>query len=169
MSAALNALQAFSARRPLLATSVAGFCIASIGDIFCQRGFEGKRDIDWMRTGEMGVIRATVMAPFLFVYFPRLAASFPGTSAFAVARRIVADQLLGSPVAICLVFCASCAIQGRPLEAPTRIQQQLLPTWLNSISYWPFAHILTFKFVPVKHQAHFANFLSVYWNMVRPK
>ena len=160
------ALLASLQRYPLLATSAAGFVIASLGDVGCQLAFERKADVDWKRTGEMGVIRAVVMAPFLFYYFPRLAAACPGTSSFAIGRRIVVDQIVGSPIAICMVFVASSAIQGHFLESPARIQQQLWPTWKNSISYWPFAHILTFKFVPVRHQAHFANFLSVYWNMV---
>lgn len=163
----INAFVSFSNRHPLATTSIAGFFIASIGDVCCQKYFERKDRVDWKRTAEMGAIRATVMAPFLSLYFPRLAKHFPGTSFFAVARRIVADQIFGSPVAICMVFTASCIIQGHVLEVPNRIQQQLLPTWLSSIEYWPFAHIITFKFVPVRYQAHFANFLSVYWNMVR--
>ena len=166
MASLLGALQRVTARHPLLTTSVSGFFIAAVGDVGCQKAFEHTEQVDWTRTGEMGIIRATVMAPFLFFYFPRLAAAFPGTSAFAVARRIAADQILGSPVAISMVFMASSAIQGDITQAPQRIQQQLLPTWLNGLTYWPFAHTITFKFVPVAYQAHFANFLSVYWNMV---
>lgn len=161
-------MKRFITANPMVTTSVAGFVIASLGDISCQSGFEGRNfnELDWKRTADMGSIRAFVMAPFLSWYFPRLAAAVPGTSAPAIVRRIVADQTFGSPIAICMTFIASSALLGDISSAPERIRQQLWPTWLNSIGYWPFAHILTFKFVPTRYQAHFANFLSVYWNGV---
>jgi hypothetical protein len=162
-------LQHIVTSRPLLSASCAGFVIASSGDIACQLGFEKRNAIDWKRTLDMGVVRALVMAPFLYVYFPRLAAAVPGTSMAAIARRIFVDQTVGSPISICLTFVASSALLGKVVDAPARIEQQLFPTWLNSISYWPFAHIITFRFIPVRYQAHFANVLSVYWNMVRSR
>jgi hypothetical protein len=118
------------------------------------------------RTVEMSVIRATVMAPFLQLYFPWLSRLVPGTTMPQVFKRVFADQLIGAPVSISLIFLAAATIRGDPASVMPRIQEQLLPTWQSGASYWPFIHSLNFKFVPVIHQPVVAHIASIWWNVV---
>lgn len=118
------------------------------------------------RTVEMSVIRAVIMAPFLQLYFPWLSRLVPGTTMPQVFKRVLADQLIGAPVSISLIFLAAATIRGDPANVVPRIQEQLIPTWQNGASYWPFIHSLNFKFVPVMHQPVVAHIASIWWNVV---
>ena len=118
------------------------------------------------RTIEMSIIRAIVMGPFLQVYFPWLSKLVPGTTMPQVFKRVLADQLIGAPVSISLIFLAAATIRGDPMSVVPRLQEQLLPTWQSGASYWPFIHSLNFKFVPVMHQPVVAHIASIWWNVI---
>lgn len=120
----------------------------------------------WRRTLEMGIIRGVVLGPFLVYYFPFLSRLVPGTSWRAVLGRVAADQAIGAPVSITLVFVAAALLQGAPETALPRLQQQLVPTWQLGASYWPIVHTLNFRFVPLPHQPFVAHAASLWWNAV---
>ena len=145
-----------------------GGAIAAVGDIICQSFLEGRtiETIDTRRTGEMGIVRAFLMAPFLSWYFPALAAALPGTTWPRVALRVCADSAIGAPVTICGTFLATSILRGRPGEARARIEEQLIPTWRIGASFWPFVHLINFKYVPPHFQPIVAHFVSVPWNAV---
>jgi hypothetical protein len=82
----------------------------------------------------MAFIRAVVMAPFLHVYFPWLAARAPGTSLASVAKRVAIDQAVGAPVSISLVFAAASLLRGEPAAFPERVREQLPATWVAGAS-----------------------------------
>lgn len=156
---------AIAQKRPLTTNVVLGFTIAGLGDVACQIYFE-RQPWNARRTMEMGVIRAVVMAPFLQLYFPFLSRLVPGTTMTQVFKRVLADQIIGSPVSISLIFAAACLVRGQPDHILPRIENQLLPTMLNGAMYWPFVHSLNFRFVPVLHQPVVAHVASLWWNAV---
>lgn len=145
-----------------------GGVIASIGDVISQMYVENRTldSLDTRRIGEMGVVRAFLMAPFLAWYFPALAAALPGTSWPRVVLRVCADSAIGAPVTICGTFIATSVLRGRPSDAGARIEEQLVPTWRIGASFWPFVHLINFKFVPPHLQPLVAHFVSVPWNAV---
>jgi protein Mpv17 len=152
-------------RRPLTTNAAIGFIVATLGDIGCQLAFEHS-EYSLKRTIDMGIIRAVVMAPFLHVYFPFLNRLVPGSTRWAVLRRVITDQIIGSPVSITLTFVAAGILQGNPSSILPRIQEQLLPTWRQSVVYWPIAHFINFSYLPVHHQPVYAHVASLYWNAV---
>jgi hypothetical protein len=145
-----------------------GFVIAGVGDAACQLVVEGRAPaaLDARRVLNLALVRAFVMAPFLHVYFPWLSRLVPGSSLAQVAKRVAADQLLGPPLSLPLVFGAAALLQGRPASALPRLQEQLLPTWASGLCYWPLVHSYNFRRVPVASQPLFAHLASVPWNMV---
>jgi hypothetical protein len=145
-----------------------GGVIAATGDLICQTLFEGRSidAVDARRTGEMGVVRAFCMAPFLTWYFPWLARTIPGTTWPRVVARVCVDQAIGAPVTICGTFAATSALRGRPGDTFARVEQQLIPTWRIGASFWPFVHLINFKFVPPHMQPLVAHVVSVPWNAV---
>ena len=165
------------AHYPLSLSCSLGFVIASAGDVACQhlegnsvldpdlRGHAGSV-YDARRTLEMGVVRAFAMAPLLYVYFPRLYRAVPGTTWPRVFARVLVDQIVGAPVSIVLIFMASSAVKGRISDAPTRIREQMLPTWYEGIQFWPFIHIINFRFFAPTTQSLIAHVASLYWNIV---
>lgn len=153
-------------RHPLGLTCALGFVIAGTGDVVCQRFVDSPRaPYDAQRTLEMGVVRV-LLAPLLFVYFPALSRAVPGSSWPRVLTRVAIDQTIAAPVSIAVIFFASSAVKGRPLEAPQRLREQLLPTWWWGAHFWPFVHVLNFRFVPPRSQAMVAHVASVWWNVV---
>jgi len=123
--------------------------------------------IDWKRTFDMGLIRAAVITPFIYFWYPFVARTSPGKNIINIIGRIIVDQLLGSPTVILLVFTARAILNNNNLESLiNKIRYQMFPTWIAGICYWPFAHAITFGIMPLKHQALWAHFASLYWNMV---
>jgi hypothetical protein len=164
MSALLGAYTRAVAHRPLATSMALGFVIAGVGDVVCQR-LEGAplAELDARRVAELSAVRALVNAPLLHVYLPWLASLCPGTSLARVGARVVLDSVLGSPVNLCLIFAATSTLKGRPLETGARIQEQLLPTWLKGVTYWPFVHFVNFRFFSTAHQGLVAHLASVWW------
>ncbi len=161
-------------RHPLPTSCILGFFIALIGDVGCQRFFEtpsAENEKVWKwdsrRSVEMGSIRCFVVAPFIHAWYPMLVVLSPGTSVLRVLGRIALDQLLGSPVVICLVFCSSAIAKGRnPMSAFCQLREHGFSTWWAGFHFWPFVHFINFGFVPPKYQSIFSHFASVYWNAV---
>lgn len=145
-----------------------GGAIAAVGDVICQHFVEARAldALDARRVGEMATVRALFMAPFLTFYFPWLARTVPGTSWPRVLARVALDQAVGAPLTIAGTFAASSALRGRPGDAPARIRQQLLPTWQTGACFWPFVHLLNFRFLPPAAQPLLAHCVSVPWNAV---
>jgi protein Mpv17 len=152
----------------LAANAAIGFLIAAGGDVACQTLVEDVplSRLDSTRTRDMGLIRAIVMAPFLYVYFPALARTVPGTHASAVLARVALDQGVGAPLSLALIFAASGALTGELGALPQRCEEQFLPTWARSMAYWPFVHVFNFRLVPPHMQPLVAHAASVPWNAV---
>ena len=152
------------ARSPLGTSSALGFAIAGTGDLLCQlQEGRGAADLEQRRVLELALVRALVVAPMLYVYFPWLTSLCPGTAWPRVIARVGLDSVIGAPVSLAVIFTASSALKGRPMEAGDRMRDQLLPTWVRGISFWPFVHLLNFRFVAPAHQGLVAHFASVYW------
>jgi hypothetical protein len=153
------------ARRPLATSMTLGFFIAGIGDALCQaqEGCASLAELDTRRVAELSAVRALVNAPLLHFYLPWLLSLCPGTSWGRVGARVVLDSLVGSPVNLVLIFAATSTLKGRPQETGARIQDQLWPTWLKGVTYWPFVHALNFKFMSTAHQGLVAHLASVWW------
>jgi hypothetical protein len=119
------------------------------------------------RTLEMGIIRAAVVAPFIFYWYPFVARTIPGRAIHRVLGRVCLDQALGSPMVVMMVFTASALLQGAgPAAAIQRIREKGLTTWIAGLQYWPFVHTINFGFVPSHHQPLFGHVCSLYWNAV---
>ena len=123
--------------------------------------------VDWKRTFDMGLIRAIVITPFIQKWYPMVSYLSPGTRIINIIGRITVDQLIGSPIVILLVFSARTILSNHSLEyLINKVKDQLLPTWRAGLMYWPFIHSITFGMMPLKHQALWAHFASLYWNAI---
>ena len=106
------------------------------------------------------------VAPLLHFYFPWLSRAFPGSSFPQILKRVIADQAVGAPCNILLTFSTLGLLRSDPGSILPRIQSQLLPTWQSSLSFWPFVHMLNFRFVPVAHQPLVAHTCSMLWGTI---
>ena len=167
-SRALEAYLAQLSARPFAVNAATGAVIAAAGDAACQAALPlvtgaAPQPFDWRRTAEMAAVRAAFMGPFLTVYFPWLAARAPGTSARAVATRLVIDQVVGAPLTTSATFALVALLQGKPETALPRIRELLLPSLAVSACYWPLVHSINFSRVPVRHQPLTTHFAALLW------
>lgn len=158
-------------RAPYLTNCTLGFAIATAGDYLSQKYFEQPSTADkfvWngSRSVDMGIVRATVITPFIMQWYPILVRLCPGGTVLRVAGRAALDQCIGSPVVICLVFLANSLLSKTVPTLPRRLEEQFYPTWKTGLNYWPFVHMINFGFVPLAHQPLVAHFASIYWNAV---
>ena len=105
---------------PILVNSTTGFFIAALGDYGCQKYFESlcnssSKDFewDWARTFSMGMIRASLIVPFIHQWYPLLQKLAPRKNLVDVVKRVTLDQLIGSPIVIAIVFTSKSIINGR--------------------------------------------------------
>jgi peroxisomal membrane protein 2 len=154
---------------PYITNSVTGFIMAGVGDGLCQRYFEQENaatdhSVDKRRVLEMGLIRAAIISPFTFKWYTTLARMVPGATLAPVLKRVVFDQVIGSPTVICLVFMAKAVLAGEPIFGT--IKQSSFRTWVVGLQYLPISHFINFYYVPLKFQPLYASFSSVYWNAI---
>eukprot|EP01038_Epipyxis_sp_PR26KG_P011665 gene11665-15619_t len=121
---------------------------------------------DFIRSLEMGTIRAVVITPFILFWYPFLVYLCPGKPFIRVVGRVVIDQLFGSPTVITMVFFAKALFRGDPYSTITNLKYQFIVTWVTGLKYWPFVHSLNFSIIPLKHRPLFAHFASLYWNAI---
>lgn len=171
-------------KHPMMVNSGTGFILAAFGDMATQKYLaeqqkktaiqtkkpDGALSTQWwdsQRTLEMAFIRAAVVAPFVFFWYPFVMRAIPGRALHRVLGRVCFDQTFGSPMVVMMVFTASALLQGRGIAgALQRIREKGVRTWITGLYYWPFVHTINFGYVPGRHQPLFAHFASLYWNAV---
>jgi len=145
-------------------------------------------DIDFGRSLKMGLIRSLLLAPFLTIWYPFINRLSPHRTIPGIIKRICLDQGLGAPMIISLVFIPNAmiytilsskneftkenfklstipkVIYDGIYNGIMRLYTQGGKTWLGSIQFWPFVHMITFTVIPQAHQPLFAHFASLYWN-----
>ena len=91
--------------------------------------------------------------------------TFVGTSPLQVVKRLAADQLLFSPIAMPLYLGSLHTLEGRPSEIINTLNGKYKDIMLANWSVWTPAQTINFAFVPGHYQVLFANAVSLGWNV----
>jgi len=176
-------------KHPFALNVVSGFFLAFGGDVVCQTQFESGKGLwykddevakKWKwneaRSWELGVLRATLMGPWTYIYYPWLLRMIPGSKLSNAMSRAFLDQFVGSPVVIGLVWFGSDIYNGRYSDPAKwassfdttvgKIQDQGPNAWIGGAKFWPIVHTINFWKIPPLHQPMFAHFFSIYWNAI---
>ena len=136
---------------------------------------------DPLRTARFVCVGIVYVGPTTHVWFNWLARTFPGSHPAQVAKRVVIDQALFSPVFMAVwlpvmwtLESFSESIQGKrtaPESSPIsislfakRLQQELFPVVVANWILWIPAQAINFRFVPIKFQVLFSNVVDLLWN-----
>jgi hypothetical protein len=114
------------------------------------------------RFGSMGFF---LVAPAAYMWFGALHIYVPGTSVWAITKRVLYDQLVFSPIFEPLLVINLMAMEGRSAEHMTDFLKNKAGPFVvaNWILWFP-AQFINFAFVPFKWQVLFSNLVSVIWN-----
>lgn len=166
--------------RPLLTKAGVGAVLAMVGDGIVQ-GVEvagrRKRDqedssdsnetpggLDVGRTARMVCWRSIVNTPIIHYWFNILERTLPGAAPGVVAKKVLLDQLVASPL-LHLVFLPYMVLAegGSSSEALARTSRKFSTVMQLSWCFWPFVHCLTFSVIPLRHRVAWVNVGAVFW------
>merc|ERR1711865_89428 len=149
----------------LVSAAFTAGAISSAGDVLCQF-FEGG-SLDPLRTARMALYRVLVWAPVYFVFLALLEKAIPSkpASAGTVFKKMLADQLLFTPVAICLFFTVMTMLEGGTLaEGRSRVHDMLWSTLKVNWPFWGTIQCFNYSLVPVQHRVLVVSCVNVFWS-----
>ncbi|KAL2608939.1 hypothetical protein R1flu_027512 [Riccia fluitans] len=85
----------------------------------------------------------------------------PNTVPF-VATKVVVDTVLFGPIHLLAFFTYAGLAAGKPFEQVKKeVKRDFLPAFMTEGTTWFFVQIANFRFVPVRHQLLFVNFVCI--------
>merc|ERR1711957_9449 len=152
--------------------------ISGSGDLVCQYidfqnkkiddGKSGEKDFlpDMARTGRFVLLGSVLVAPVVHVWYGMIMRRFPGTSLQAVFKRTATDQFFFAPMFLPTFMLNLMILEGRPLsEILEKLKNDMPETLLANWALWIPAMFLNFRFIPIKWQVLFSNFVGFVWNI----
>ena len=121
---------------------------------------------DSIRLARFGSMGFFLVAPSVYLWFKALHVYVPGTSTWAVTKRVLYDQLLYSPIFEPTLVLSLMAMEGRSTQhmmdflTNGKASALVVANWV----LWFPAQFINFALVPFKYQVLFSNLVSVIWN-----
>eukprot|EP01059_Diplonema_ambulator_P012011 TRINITY_DN22104_c0_g1_i1.p1 TRINITY_DN22104_c0_g1~~TRINITY_DN22104_c0_g1_i1.p1 ORF type:complete len:194 (+),score=23.00 TRINITY_DN22104_c0_g1_i1:29-610(+) len=152
-------------RYPMPTKVVVAGVLTAVADVTVQKWAEGAVEVDEGRTGRMMAWRMGVHTPIAHHWFNFLDRALgAGTSPMLVAKKVALDQCVASPLVHLLFLPFMSFLEGKGLEdAYHKLTTTYTSMMLTSFMYWPFAHLLTFGLVPLRHRVLFVSCAGMLW------
>ena len=155
--------KAFS-KNLLMTNTVITLCLSGTGDILQQR-YEKlcRRQKEWnrKRTGLI-CVSGLVIGPVCHYWYIFLDRIYPGRSFSLIAKKVLVDQIVFTPVTISLFLVTMGALEGSKMrdisvDLKTKGWDLFKAEWL----VWPPAQIFNFYFIPTKYRVLYDNTVSL--------
>ncbi|KAI8322854.1 hypothetical protein GQ54DRAFT_240921, partial [Martensiomyces pterosporus] len=176
MKAVLRAWTALAQKSPILTLAATNGILGGVGDILAQTA-ESKnrhdRRLNWDHRRTIRFVTwGAVCAPIFHKWYLFLNRCFPlpalhRRSAFAaaLAKRVLADQMIYAPVGIAAFFVAMNAMEGHSwASAKARLSEYYWPTLAANYTVWPAVQSINFGFIPTIYRVPFCSVVSIFWN-----
>jgi len=142
--------------------------LLAFGDMIQQRieiSYENEDSFDWKRSERMLIV-GTVQGPPNHWWYCWLDRVLPGKSMSTVCKKIVADQLIASPLGSGSFFLGVGLLEGRTVpqcwdEYKSKFAMVYLMDWL----VWPPSQLINFLFVPNVYRVLYVSTVTVAWNV----
>ncbi|CAE7242854.1 Mpv17-like protein 2 [Symbiodinium microadriaticum] len=168
---------AFQSRHAILASTITGGAVMSLGDTAVQ--LAGSGTWDYQRNGVVSAYNGG-MSPFFYYWWKHLDGIWPGTGVAAVVRKTFMNQLMVAPFNSALFLTWSTAmeslIKGDCVGADGSASAQMI--WekvagkakaevpslvMSSCCFWLPANAANFMFMPLHLRVVFMSSCSVVW------
>ncbi|DBA72369.1 hypothetical protein WJX79_001307 [Trebouxia sp. C0005] len=152
--------------RPLVTKSFTSFFGFIVGDGVAQVASGEK--YDYWRTARFATYGILVHGPLSHVWYGILDKNvMPRTpkSPAAVVTKMALDQLLLSPIGICLFYSIIKTMEGQSDKITQTLKDKFWPTLLAGYAVWPLAHVINFRFIPNSQRVLYINAVNVCWNV----
>lgn len=142
--------------------------IGGLGDTLEQQYEITKHELDrWnrIRTRNMAIVGGTcgIVCHYWYNY---LDTKIPGRSIKAVTKKVLADQLICSPISISLIFATLAILEHKSFqdfqeEVKNKFWKLYCAEWL----IWPSAQFINFYILPLKYRVLYDNTISLGYDM----
>lgn len=135
--------------RPLVTKSFTSFFGFIVGDGVAQAAAGEK--YDYWRTARFATYGLLIHGPLSHAWYGILDKNVmprnPKSPA-AVVIKMGLDQVLLSPIGICLFYTIIKTMEGQSDKIKETLKDKLWPTLLAGYAVWPLAHVINFRFIP---------------------
>ena len=113
-----------------------------------------------------------VIYPTLHIWYtrmlPAIIAKLPSKSYLAtntILTSIILDQLFCSPFYNAIYFYGVNYLEYYNHQtALDNVSKTFIPVMMVDYSFWPFANIINFKYIPIQFRMLYVNILGIFWN-----
>jgi len=122
---------------------------------------------DFVRTFRLAAYNAGV-APIVQTWFISLDRFFPlptgasvNAATRAVAKRVLADQVIFAPIGLAAFFSVMAFFEGKDIKQ--RFEDAYVPALTANWKVWPLAQFVNFRFCPPAYRVPFLGTLGIFW------
>ncbi|XP_071491931.1 mpv17-like protein 2 [Diadema antillarum] len=119
---------------------------------------------NFKRSAHMFTLGA-MLGPFNHYWYVYLDRILPGTMASTVVRKIVLDELIGSPILITLFFLGLGTLDGKPLDKSVDlVKDKFVTVYMCDLCCWPAIQWINFYYLPPHLRVIYINVVTLAWD-----
>ncbi|XP_013417707.1 mpv17-like protein 2 isoform X2 [Lingula anatina] len=159
-------------RHLFLTNTISAGVLLGAGDSIVQT-FEGRRikkkggewARDWKRTGRMTVV-GFFFGPMAHKYYKYLDWWLPGRDFKTIAKKIMVEQLIMSPMSLVIFFGGMGLLEGQSWDKGVQeFKSKFWTVYMADWTVWPAAQCINFYFLPPKLRVIYVNFVTLGWDV----
>lgn len=153
----------FSQKYLLYTNTGISIFVSTSSDLVNQKYQISQKDIDKvdLKRSRDVAISGSFIGPFCHFWYMYLDKWFPGRSAKIIAKKLVVDQFVCSPVVIGLYLGITSYMENKTLvEIKKECADKSWKLFIAEVLVWPPAQIFNFYFLPTRYRVLFDNFVS---------
>lgn len=159
----LHGYKTLLTHRPYTVQAVQTATLMGLGDIIAQTCIDGNHitQINPVRTIQYSIVGLAV-GPIVGKWY-KILESMYGIN--AVAKKVLTDQLVFSPVFIAVLVTSLNLLQGLTWnDALAKVQASYIDILLTGYQIWPVVQVGNFYFVPIQYRVLLVQAVAVVWN-----
>ena len=122
------------------------------------------KGIDWSRTGRM-LVAGVVLGPINHGWYKFLDHILPLATPSIVARKILLDQVIGSPVMTYVFFTSGGLLEGKSHQDTwDELKQKFLTVYKADWAFWPPVQFVNFYFIQPKFRVLYVSVAALVWS-----
>ncbi|XP_022097145.1 mpv17-like protein 2 isoform X2 [Acanthaster planci] len=150
------------AKKKLLLKVSASGSMDHIGQV---DGQETLPTFNWIRTGRMLTI-GIFLGPLNHYWYLALDKFLPGVKGRTVAKKILLDELIASPVMTSTFFVGMGLLEGKTLaDSIDVLKKKFLTVYMVDIAVWPPVQAINFFLVPPQLRVIYVNVFILLWDV----